>query len=305
MQYGRIFKNRINCDNSQQVFSFFINNLKPTVTKWDYFVNWAKVFGNIKDIEIDLNTLNYLVGKEEIEKELALLLKKQPSIARLIPILIACRQNKFEILREFNKNEFKYENFDFGSSGNLDIPKMVEFAKSTGFLQLLSSKRIKSVVDYVIGVEVGLDSNGRKNRGGTSMETIVEFFVRNICQKNGFEYIAEATAKKVKEQWGITLKVDKTSRRIDFVVNKNSSLILIETNFYGGGGSKLKSTAGEYKSVFDFWKKCGYEFIWVTDGNGWLSTKLPLQETFEHIDYTLNLEMVSKGLLEDIITKDG
>ena len=305
MKYSNIFKDKIDCDNSQQVFSYLINNLKSTVTKWDYFVNWAKVFGNIKDIEIDLNTLNYLIGKSDIEKEFATLLTKQPSIARLIPILIACRQNKFEILSEFNKNEFKYEIFDFGSSGNLDISKMVEFAKSTGFLQLLSSKRIKSIVDYVIGVEVGLDSNGRKNRGGQSMEAIVEFFVKDICQKNGFEYIAEASARKVKVQWGITLKVDKTSRIIDFVVNKNGSLILIETNFYSGGGSKLKSTAGEYKSVFDFWQKSGYEFIWITDGNGWRSTKLPLEETFEHIDYTLNLEMVSKGLLEDIITKDG
>ncbi len=305
MKYSDIFKNRIDCDNSQQVFLFLINNLKPTVTKWDYFVNWAKVFGNIKDIEIDLNTLNYLVGKEDIEKELMLLLKKQPPIAKLIPILIACRQNKFEILSEFNKNEFKYEIFNFGSLENLDIPKIVEFAKSTGFLQLLSSKRIKSVVDYVIGVEVGLNSNGRKNRGGKSMETIVEFFVKDICQRNQYEYIKEATSKEVKKQWGINLEVDKTSRRIDFVINKNSSLILIETNFYSGGGSKLKSTAGEYKSVFDFWKKCGHEFIWVTDGNGWLSTRLPLEETFEHIDYTLNLEMVSKGLLEDIITKDG
>ena len=178
---------------------------------------------------------------------------------------------------------------------------MIEFAKSTGFLELLQTKRIKSIVDYVIGVEVGLGSNGRKNRGGKSMETIVEFFVKDICQRNQFEYIKEATAKKVKQEWGLTLEVDKSSRRIDFIVKNNSKMFLIETNFYSGGGSKLKSTAGEYKAMYEFWKKYGHEFIWITDGYGWKSTRLPLEETFEYINYILNLEMVSKGLLKGII----
>jgi type II restriction enzyme len=305
MKYSKIFKEKIDCDNSQEVFSFLINNLKPTVTRWDYFVNWAKVFGNIKNIEIDLNTLNYLIGKDGIEKEFALLLEKQPSIARLVPILIACREEKFDILTSYNERGFQYDTFDFGGHANLEISKVIGLAKSTGFLKLLQAKRIKSIVDYVIGVEVGLDTNGRKNRGGTSMETILEFFIKNICQRNQFEYIKEATAKKVKREWGLTLEVDKSSRRIDFIVKNNRQLFLIETNFYSGGGSKLKSTAGEYKSAFDFWKKNGHVFIWITDGYGWKTTHLPLQETFEYTDYTLNLEMVTKGLLEDIILQDS
>lgn len=305
MKYSPMFKNRIGCDDSKQVFSFLIDTLKPTVTKWDYFVSWAKVFGNIKDIEIDLNTLNYLIGKENIEKEFALLLEKQPSIARLVPVLIACREEKFNILTDYNEKEFKYDIFDFGKSAKLDISKVIEFAKSTGFLELLRAKRIKSIVDYVIGVEVGLDSNGRKNRSGKSMEAIVEFFIKGICQRNQLEYIREATAKKVKQEWGLTLEVDKSSRRVDFIVKNNSQLFLIETNFYSGGGSKLKSTAGEYKSMYDFWKKHGHEFIWITDGYGWAKTRLPLEETFEYTDYVLNLEMVSKGLLEDIITESS
>lgn len=305
MKYSKIFKEKIECNNSEEAFSFFMKNLKPTATKWDYFVNWARVFGNIKDIEIDLNTLNYLIGKEDIEKEFTLLLEKQPSIARLVPILVACREGKYEILVDYNEEEFQYKIFDFTRSANLEISKVVEFAKSTCFLELLQNKRIKSVVDYVIGVEVGLDSNGRKNRGGKSMEAIVEFFVKGICQRNYLEYIREATAKNIKEKWSLELEVDKSSRRIDFAIKKDEKLFLIETNFYGGGGSKLKATAGEYKSMFDFWTKGGHEFIWITDGNGWKTTRLPLQETFEYIDYTLNLEMVSKGLLEDIILQDS
>jgi len=302
MKYSDVFKKRIGCGDSQEVFSYLMTTLKKTITGWDYFVNWAKVFDNIREVEIDLNILNYLIGKEDIENEFASLLKKHPSVARLIPALIACRENKFDILSRYDKDSFKYDTYDFSKPDQIDIPKVVEFASSVGFLDLLKTKRIKSIVDYVVGVEVGLDSNGRKNRGGKAMEAIVEFFIKDICQRNNYEYISEATSKKVKEKWGLKLEVDKTSRRVDFVI-KNDHLYLIEVNFYSGGGSKLKSTAGEYKAVSDFWKNSGLVFIWITDGIGWRTTERPLAETFEYIDYILNLEMVTKGLLEGIITE--
>ncbi len=305
MKYEGVFKEVIGCSDASEVFDYLMNTLKQKITGWDYFVNWAKVLGNIEDVEIDLNILNYLVGKENIEDEFRLLLDKHPSIGRLVPILVACRDKKFDILTGYDKHAFRYDIFDFEKAGGLANEKVVEFASSTGFLELLGGKRIKSVVDYVIGVEVGLDSNGRKNRGGKAMEGIVEFFVRDICDRKGLEYLPEASAKNVLKKWGVKLKVDKSSRRIDFAINNNGRLILIETNFYGGGGSKLKSTAGEYRAMFDFWKEDGHGFIWITDGQGWVSTRLPLEETFNHIDYILNLEMVSKGLLEAIVGEES
>lgn len=302
MKYTKIFKERINCSNEDEVFDYLMSTLKDTITKWDYFVNWAKVFGNLRDIEIDLNIINYLIGKQNIEDEFKALLEKHPSIVRLIPILIACRQNKFNILASYDRNSFKYETFDFEKPETIEKSKVIEFAKSTGFLELLQNKRIKNIVDYVIGVEVGLDSNGRKNRGGKSMETIVEFFIKDICQRKSLDYIKEASSRNVAKRWGLKLKVDKSSRRIDFAINNKDHLFLVETNFYGGGGSKLKSTAGEYKSMFDFWKSDGHDFIWITDGYGWHTTRLPLQESFNYTDYVLNLDMVTKGILEDIVT---
>ncbi len=302
MNYTKMFKERIDCDNSKEVFDYLIVSLKDTITNWDFFVNWAKVFKGIKNIEVDLNILNYLIGKDNIEQEFKSLIDAHPSIIPVIPILIACRETKFEILTDFSNNEiFQYENYDFSKNSNISKEKVVEFAKKTGFLSLLKDKKLKNVVDYVIGVEVGLDSNGRKNRGGSTMEKIVEFYVKDLCEKNKLDYLKEATSKKIKDKWGINLKVDKSSRRIDFVVKKDNSLVLLETNFYSGGGSKLKSTAGEYKSMYDFWKSDGRCFIWITDGAGWRKTKLPLQEAFEHTDYILNLDMVSKNLLEDIV----
>ncbi|PKN01879.1 MAG: restriction endonuclease [Elusimicrobia bacterium HGW-Elusimicrobia-1] len=306
MKYHPIYQERLSCKDPSEVFDYIIRTLKESITRWDYFVNWAKVFKNIKDIEIDLNILNYLVGKENIKAELAVLLKKHPSLVKLIPILVASRENDFKILNKYGYGKFEYADFSFSSGATIsqqDIDKAVEFADKTGFLELLSSKRLKNIVDYVIGVEVGLDSNGRKNRTGTMMESIVEFFVADICKRNGFDYLKQADAASVKKKWGLHLTVDKSSRKIDFAARAGKKLYLIETNFYGGGGSKLKSTAGEYKTMFEHWKNDGHGFVWITDGIGWSSTARPLRETFDKIDHLLNLEMVSKGVLEDILAK--
>ncbi|MBF0539228.1 MAG: type II restriction endonuclease [Nitrospirae bacterium] len=304
MRYSRHFQDRIGCADADGVFAYLTETLKDTIYRWGYFVNWGKVFEHVRDIEISLNTMNYLVGKEDIEGEFSLLLRKQPSISLVIPILIALRQDDFKILRDFSSGEFSYKQYSFAHRDKLtedEIADVVEFARSVGVLDFLKNKKIKNLVDYVVGVEVGLDSNGRKNRGGTEMEGIVESFISDICMRNGLEYIKQATASKIKDKWNLKLVVDKASRIIDFALYNKRRLYLIETNFYSGGGSKLKSTAGEYKTMHDFWKQAGYGFIWVTDGMGWRCTVLPLQETFNHIDYVLNLDMLAHKLLEDII----
>lgn len=306
MKYSAIFKEIIECNNSDEVFNYLTGTMKESITKWDYFINWSKVFGNIKDFEIDLNTLNYLIGKDDVEKEFKALLKSHPSISTAIPALAACRKKDFKILTSFEHGKFIYKSYFFKYTKGKEltddeITRIVEFTKGIGLIELFKSKKIKNCVDYLIGVEVGLDSNGRKNRGGKMMEDVVEFYVKDICDRMGYEYIKEATATKVKEKWDKNMTVDKSSRRIDFAVFNGNDLILIETNFYTGGGSKLKATAGEYQTMFDYWKKDGHKFIWITDGDGWKTTKRPFEETFNHIDYTLNLHMVAIGILERII----
>ena len=171
----------------------------------------------------------------------------------------------------------------------------------SGLGDLVKDKRVKNLVDYVTGVEVGLDSNGRKNRGGTMMENIVETFVKSACEEIGLEYMSQANAKKIKAQWGIEIQVDKSSRNLDFAINKNGKLYFIECNFYGGGGSKLKSTATEYVKMNEYWNAQNITFIWVTDGAGWKSTLKPLREYFDKADYLLNLETLKDGILQKIL----
>ncbi len=257
MKFSPFFRDSINCNSSEEVFSYLINTLKESITKWDYFVNWNNVFSHIKDLEISLNILNYLIGKENIEEEFRNLLKKHPEVANAIPLLVACRKKNFNILKDFKNGEYLYENYSFDfknkkSHNEDEINKIVEFAKEIGLLALFQSRRIKNCLDYLIGVEVGLDSNARKNRGGAMMEDIVEFYIAKITQRRNYQYIKQATADKVRDEWNKVMTIDKSSRRIDFAVFKGDELILIETNFYAGGGSKLKSTAGEYRTMFDF-----------------------------------------------------
>lgn len=297
MKYSKIFDELLGCKNEDDVFSYLISSLKESIKSWDYFVNWSKVINNYHEAEIALNLLNTLIGKADVEKAAKDLLKEYPKIIGVIPALLADREKKIKLVSDIKTFELKC--FDFSKS--MSAEDGVLFMKASGFLDLVSDRTIKSIPDYFLGVEVGLDSNGRKNRSGTSMENLMEYFIKDICDRNGYEYIAQATADKIYKKWGKNITVNKSSKRVDFAVNTPNKLYLIETNFYGGGGSKLKSTAGEYADIYHQWTKDGHQFIWITDGLGWQKTQRPLRDTFDTTDYILNIDMVQKGVLENLL----
>ena len=152
-----------------------------------------------------------------------------------------------------------------------------------------------------------MNSNARKNRSGKIMEKMVENLIKEFCLNNGFKYITQADSKKIFNNFGINVPVyldkkgNKKERKYDFVIKSKTNLYLLECNFYGGGGSKLKSTAEEYEKLGQSLKDDGFNFIWITDGCGWLTTEIPLQKAFENIDYLVNLKMVSDGVLLEIV----
>ena len=291
----------LNLNDEDELFDKITQSFKEKITKWDYFVNWQKVFENITPIEKELNLLNVLIGKEDVEKEAYLLIKEYPQVIKAFPTLIAIREKSVDIL--IDTKNFIYKNYSF-SKGKLtdeECKELAHFVVNSGIGDILKDKKVKNLVDYATGVEVGLDSNGRKNRGGTLMEGLVEEFVSDTCQNLGLQYMAQANAKKIKEQWSIDVKVDKSSRNLDFAINKKGKLFFVECNFYGGGGSKLKSTATEYIEMNRYWNKQNIEFIWVTDGAGWKSTLKPLREYFDKADYLMNLDMLKDGVFAKIL----
>ena len=296
------YNENLKCKTEDEVFDFLITNLKPSNMLWSYFVNWEKVLRNTKQIELALNNVNYLIGKDDFDKEFKFLLKENPNLAKVIPALIVrdgSNKKNFKILVDYKNKKLIYEDYDFTKErlSDEDITKYLIFVKETGLKDLITNKKIKNLVDYMIGVEAGLDSNGRKNRGGHAMEDIVEAFIVDLCNKKKFRYLKEANSEKIKQEFGYDVPVDKSSRRYDFVIDNGKELFIFETNFYGGGGSKLKSTAGEYRNLFDVLDG-KYKFIWITDGLGWKKTTKPLRETFNHNDYLFSLTMLEKGILE-------
>jgi len=279
-------------------FINLIGTFKNSIKTWDYFVNWNKVFANSSELEISLNKLNYLLGKENLKEEFKKLYGSNPDIIRALPILLAVRESKLEIFDKITKNS---EFFNFNNPEQ-SVDNYFEFLEKTGLVRLFQKDGIKNLVDYVIGVEVGLDSNGRKNRGGTLMEEIVGTLLTDFSKQNGFEYLAQARPDTIKVKWGFDVRVDKSARSFDFAIfnPQTNKLKLFEANFYNGGGSKLKAVCGEFKNLYSELKSQNIDFIWITDGFGWNTTKKPLEEVYNHNEYIFNLSMIESGILNEL-----
>ena len=297
------FKNYL-IKSPQERLTIFLESLSITNRTPEYYVNWNKVDRETKKYELELNTLNYLIGKDDIYSEALRLFTKQPNLLKAIPSLIASRDRVLDILTIDNDDNMSFEQLDFKTIDTSRIDDYMKFIVQSGLLIFLQQHANRSLVDYVYGVETGLDSNARKNRSGTTMEGILERHVSKIAQEQNLEWKAQATAQFIKEKWGITVPVDKSERRFDVAVysKEKHKVWLIETNYYGGGGSKLKAVAGEFTELSQFvvTSDDAVEFVWVTDGQGWKTAHLPLAEAFSHITNVFNLEMLREGFLSEL-----
>ncbi len=276
------------------------NTFKSSIKTWDYFINWKKVFQNSSSLEIALNKLNYLLGKEDFDGEFLKLFDGNKDIIKAIPVLLAVRESNLEIYDEVKRTS---QFFDFSLDSDTQPEQIIFFIYQTGLIKLFKEDGVKNLVDYVLGVEVGLDSNGRKNRGGKLMERIVEGYIKEFSKKNGYRYLCQANAKKIESEWNINVDFDKSSRSFDFAIYnpRSKKLKLFETNFYNGGGSKLKAVCGEFRSLYNELKNQDIDFIWVTDGLGWETARNPLEETFNHNNGQIfNLSMLENNILETL-----
>mgnify|MGYP000455493444 CR=1 FL=1 len=284
----------------QERLTVFLESLSITNRTPEYYVNWNKVDRETKKYELELNTLNYLIGKDDIYSEALRLFTKQPNLLKAIPSLIASRDRVLDILTIDNDDNMSFEQLDFKTIDTSRIDDYLKFIEQSGLLNFLQQHANRSLVDYVYGVETGLDSNARKNRSGTTMEGILERHVSKIAQEQNLEWKAQF----IKEKWGITVPVDKSERRFDVAVysKEKHKVWLIETNYYGGGGSKLKAVAGEFTELSQFvvTSDDAVEFVWVTDGQGWKTAHLPLAEAFSHITNVFNLDMLREGFLSEL-----
>lgn len=276
-------------------FNEWIKNFKESIADYKYYVDFEKVYKNVDTIKIELNILNTLIGSKDIENDFIKLFEKYPEIIKAIPILIAKRENEIYcqglnegVLYKFKNDECKIEEY-------------IHFMKETGLFDLLQNHLIKDLVDYVTGVEVGLDSNGRKNRTGHLMEDLVE----NHLKDANVIYYKEMYLKDIEKKWGIDLSSisnsGKAQKRFDFVVKTDDFIYAIECNFYSGGGSKLNETARSYKMIALESKNIkGFKFVWFTDGIGWNYAKRNLEETFDVLEDIYSIHDLEKGIIKKI-----
>jgi type II restriction enzyme len=297
---------KLGLTNDDLVFDYFFNTITPVIHNLSFYVNWEKVFSGVEKYKIELGILNSLCGSKDIVSDFKHILNKYPEVVQVFSLLIGVRGDKIQVLKDIDEKTFKFLSHNFKKKTKLtdeEIETYVLFFQETGLFNFIEKKGLQSLKDYSYGVEVGLDTNGRKNRGGTNMETLVKKLITPIVLLNDCEIIEQGTQKSVLDKWNLHLPLDKSNRIVDFVINKNGKLIWVETNFYSGGGSKLKSTSGEYKDLFNFCRINKIEFVWITDGDGWKTTKKPLRETFNLTDHILNLNMIREGCLEEILKK--
>ncbi|MGI6718343.1 MAG: type II restriction endonuclease [Bacteroidales bacterium] len=261
-------------------FETFISQLIETNATLDYFTDFGKVKTNISKIEIKLNQLNYLIGKKDLEAAVGKLFQENPKAFEVLDILIAVRKNK-------NSKTFNNEEEIVLLDSYFETPqKIVEFIENTGLGEIFRNKNITNLVDYVFGVEVGLDSNARKNRSGDNMTKMVSLFF----DKAKIPYRREINSSEFPEitSLGTDLK------RFDFVINTKVKTYLIETNFYNSGGSKLNEVARAYSEIaLKINKYPNFEFVWITDGQGWLSAKNKLEGAYNIIPSVYNLTSLS------------
>ncbi len=281
-------------------FDTWLETFSDSICTYDFFTDFKKVYENINSIKVELNILNSLIGSQSIKQDFTYIVNKYPETLQCIPILLAIRQYEIIVNDTSGKNVINFKDFK-----NTNIELYIKFMQKTGLFNLLANSKIKSLQDYITGVEVGLDSNARKNRTGKTMETLVESHIQNAGYIKDSTYFTQINTADFKDKFGINLlSYIKTNanKKFDFVIKKDGKIYAIEVNFYNTGGSKLNETARSYKEIATETNNLqNFTFIWITDGLGWKSAKNNLRETFNYMQHIYNINDLDNNILKPII----
>ena len=263
-------------------FNKFMSQLQETNQTLDFFCDFDKISRNVEDIKLSLCILNSLIGSTDMRKSVETIWNRDKSAFDVMDILIAVRsEGKKKFLNSLGNCIVLDSLFE-------SIDGVMEFLDNTGLTDIFQSRKINDLVDYVFGIETGLDTNARKNRSGHVMENMVA----RIFDKNGISYRQEVYSS----EWpDITKVLGDDEKRFDFVIETSTKIYLMEVNFYSGGGSKLNEVARSYSDIAPKINSIpGFEFVWVTDGIGWKSAKNKLQEAYSIIPSIYNLTNINE-----------
>ena len=287
-------------------FNAWLASFRDSIADYGYYIDFEKVHRNVDEIKIELNILNSLIGSKNIKEDFKTLIKKYPEVLKCIPLLLAVRANEIYCQDENGGHLYQFDFNKYSLNSNTQYAQYAYFMEHTGLFDLLENHIINNLVDYATGVETGLDSNGRKNRGGHLMENLVEEYI----QKAGFiknkTYFKEMKIKDIEKKFHLDLSAisnkGKTVKRFDFVIKAENTIYGIETNFYASSGSKLNETARSYKQISQEAQEIdNFVFVWFTDGNGWLDARHNLEETFDVMEHIYNIKDLEAGIISEVI----
>lgn len=281
-------------------FNKWFSKFKSSISDYSYYVDFDKIYKNVDKLKVELNILNSLIGSKNIKEEFETILIKYPETLECIPLLLAVRSREIFIKDEMNEYLFDFRKMVYS------MDDYTKFMEKSGLFDLLQNHIINNLYDYVLGIEVGLDSNGRKNRGGHLMENLVEDYIIKAGYKKDVTYFKEMYLKDIEEKWNLDLSAmsgnNVSTKRFDFVIKTDNQVYVIETNFYSSGGSKLNETARSYKMLAEESKKvAGVTFVWFTDGLGWKDARRNLEETFNELETMYNINDLEKGIIRTFI----
>ena len=267
-------------------FDKFMSQLQETNQTLDFFCDFNKIAANVENIKLSLCMLNSLIGTTDLRRSVETIWNRDRSAFSVMDILIAVRSDgKKAVLNSAGECIILDRLFT-------SVDGVVEYLEGTGLADIFRERRINDLVDYVFGIETGLDSNARKNRSGHVMEGMVA----DILNKHGVKFRQEVYST----EWPNLQRVlCDDEKRFDFVIQTDAKTYLIEVNFYSGGGSKLNEVARSYSDIAPKVNSVpGFEFVWITDGIGWKSARNKLQEAYNIIPSIYNLVNIEDFIKE-------
>lgn len=289
-----------------------VNNLEELVLKFQetlmisnksfsYFVDWEKVKENVKKFEYEINILNYLVGNSNPREKLKEILSKNPEVVPVIPLIVAVRDLEIAVIADPSRPLETLDKFNFNKKDKLtanEIEDIIDFCNKAGILNLFFDFKINNLRDYLLGLEVGIDTNARKNRSGTAMEALISPILDEI---KGIKVFKQKTFKYLKEKENIDIPKKLLNRKFDYVIIANTKRFNLEVNYYDGQGSKPQEIVDSYINRKNELAKAKWDFIWLSDGVGWKKGAHQITNAFNDMDYVLNIEFARKGLLNEIL----
>ena len=295
----KFYQDTLQVSTIQDLVKSFQKSLVVTNRTPEFYVNWEKVKRNVDTIKIELSLWNSLIGSENIEDDFVNLITQYPEVIKTIPILLAIRDIVFPVIIDFYNEDKGVKGLNFKKNrhstlSNYEIEEYLDFVKKSGLFSVFSY--VKSFYDYVIGVEVGMDTNARKNRSGHAMELLLQPIIEDVSRELDCKVLIQQSFSSVRLRGKVPVSL--ANRKSDFIVLKDGVCVNIEVNYYSGSGSKPEEIVDSYINRKNELSGYGWHFIWITDGQVWQRSESQLSKAFSELDYIFNIDFVRKGLLK-------